>query len=137
MREISTKKIEIGEHVLIDGVEYVAKNDKGHACEGCDLLHCGHCHLVPCRSGLKFKRVEKQLAEAQDKDIPMTNQQLSEWLAKGNGLYRFRFGSTEGSFWIIEKSEENLAVGDILIRPWGTDEWIKPTVEIYERDCRK
>lgn len=135
MREISTEKIEIGEHVMIDGVEYVAEEGSCRGCKFGASLCCTYALFCPIDG--KLTKVEKQSTEAQDKDIPMTNQQLSEWLAKGNGLYRFRFGSTEGSFWIIEKSEENLAVGDILIRPWGTDEWIKPTVEIYRRDCRK
>lgn len=58
MREISTKKIEIGEHVLIDGVEYVAKD--GTPCDGCDLFDCGYCHVIPCRPGIRFKRVEIQ-----------------------------------------------------------------------------
>ena len=25
---------------------------------------------------------------------------------------------------------------DVVIRPWGSDEWVKPTVDIYERDCK-
>lgn len=58
MREILTKKLEIGEHIIVDGVEYVAKN--GTPCNGCDLFDCRHCHLIPCELGLILKRVEKQ-----------------------------------------------------------------------------
>ena len=136
MREISTKKIEIGEHVLIDGVEYVAE-EHGGDCASCDLYNSLHCHMhcyIPCGEGVMVK-VDKP-AEIQDKDTPMTNLQLAEWLAKGNGQYRLKGESTEGSFWMVYEDEEDLAVDSALIRPWGTDEWIKPTVAIYERDCR-
>ena len=67
----------------------------------------------------------------------MTNIQLAEWLAKGNGQYRFRNKGSEWSLWVVSKDEEDFIVADdILIRPWGTDEWVMPTVGIYERDCR-
>lgn len=135
MREISTKKIEIGEHVLIDGVEYVAKEHDGD-CLHCDVVGCGDCFLIPCEDGLILKRVEKHPTDEHDKDTPMTNIQLAEWLAKGHGQYRFRNGRTESSFWAVFKDEEDFMVSSILIRPWGTDEWVRPTLEIYRRDCR-
>ena len=25
---------------------------------------------------------------------------------------------------------------DFVIRSWGSDEWIPPTTDIYERDCK-
>ena len=59
MREILTKTIELGEHIIVDGVEYVAEEDDG-SCGGCDLDHCGLCFLIPCRNGIKLKRVEEQ-----------------------------------------------------------------------------
>jgi len=136
MREIYTKDIEIGEHVLIEGMEYVVEEDVG-TCESCDMNGCGFCYLIPCVDGLNFKRVKEQPIGKQDKDTPMTRLQLAEWLAKGFGQYRFGKGITESTVWIVEKNEEDLQVGDILIRPWGTDEWVKPTVEIYKRDCGK
>ena len=66
MREISTEKIKIGEHVIIDGVEYVAKSDKGYHCKGCDLYNSSYC-AVPCGDCIMVK-VEKQPAEEEDKD---------------------------------------------------------------------
>lgn len=131
MREISTEKIKIGEHVMIDGVEYVAKSDNGYHCKGCDFYNSSYC-AVPCGECVIVK-VEKQLV---DKDTQMTNLQLAEWLAKGNGQFKFRNGNTVFSFIDVYEDEEDLAVDGILIRPWGTDEWVKPTLEIYERDCR-
>lgn len=62
MREISTEKIKIGEHVLIDGVEYVAENaDIEFPCKGCafengpkpcpDFIEC---------EGIVFGKVRKE-----------------------------------------------------------------------------
>lgn len=65
MREISTKKIKIGEHVMIDGVEYVAKSDKGHACEGCAFHNSFYCS-IPCGVCVMVK-VEKQSTTEQEK----------------------------------------------------------------------
>ena len=133
MREISTKKIEIGEHVLIDGVEFVVEEGSCGACKFGDSVPCPG---MICPVDGKLTRVEKQPTETQDKDTPMTNLQLAEWLAKGNGQCKFRGESAEGLVWVVYEDEEDLAVDSALIRPWGTDEWIKPTVEIYRRDCR-
>ena len=136
MREISTKKIEIGEHVMIDGVEYVAEEHDGD-CLSCDVDGCGDWFLIPCRDGLALKRVKEQPTEEESKDIPMTCPQLAEWLAKGHGLAKYRDSRAIFSGLSFYEGEENEAVNeDLLIRPWGTDEWVKPTLYIYERDCR-
>lgn len=59
MREISTEDAKVGEHIIVDGVKYVAEEcDKD--CKGCDLYHCGRCFMIPCRHGIRFKRVEIQ-----------------------------------------------------------------------------
>lgn len=135
MREISTEDLKVGEHIIVDGVEYVAKD--GTPCDGCDLFHCGRCFLVPCRSELILKRVEKQPIEEEDKDTPMTYPQLAEWLAKGLGQCKCGTGKHIFTNMTINEDEENLAIDyRILIRPWGTDEWVKPTGRIYRRDCR-
>ena len=139
MREISTEDMKVGEHIIVDGVEYVAEEcDKD--CKGCDLYHCGHCHVVPCTVGIILKFVEKHSIEEQDKDTPMTLLQLAEWLSKGNGVWKYSKDSHYEAINIEilddydyeSKSVDN----EYLIRPWGTDEWIKPTVGIYRRDCR-
>lgn len=66
----------------------------------------------------------------------MTNRQLAEWLAKGNG--QFKYGDTllcVGQCY--GPVHENEAVDkSIRIRRWDSDEWVVPTVDIYERDCR-
>ena len=145
MREISTKDLEVGEHVLIDGVEYVAKAEEGAGdCKGCDLGNGKPCFLVPCHNGVIFKRVEKQLqekeykVEKQDKDTLMTNLQLAEWLAKGCGQWKHSLsnsGAVYHTYLVIEDKEGCFVEDYVLIRPWGTDEWIKPSLKIYQRDC--
>lgn len=67
----------------------------------------------------------------------MTNRQLNEWLAKGNGVYTYKQLMSIYSDFAYNKSEEyDLVDGDITIRPWDSEEWIEPTVDIYERDCK-
>lgn len=71
----------------------------------------------------------------------MTYRQLAEWLAKGNGEYveskdinkycipMYSMTYTEGN------RDEPVKQG-IFIRTWDSDEWVEPTLDIYERDCK-
>jgi hypothetical protein len=59
MREISTEKVKIGEHILIDGVEYVAEEAKVKNCRACALCDSEKCIVTPCACVI-FKRVEKR-----------------------------------------------------------------------------
>ena len=73
----------------------------------------------------------------EDKPARMTNRQLAEWLAKGFGSWKTRRSPTVYMDISYPIFEENTPVSDSFhIRPWGSDEWIEPTVEIYERDCK-
>lgn len=66
----------------------------------------------------------------------MTNCQLSEWLAKGNGVWKFTGCSTICSAMSYDEYSENEEVGeDKVIRRWNSDKWIEPIVDIYKRDC--
>ena len=69
----------------------------------------------------------------------MTNRQLAEWLAKCNGQWKRCMAST-GCYTSYSYTEDN---GDngyidecIVIRTWDSEEWVEPTVDIYERDCK-
>lgn len=68
----------------------------------------------------------------------MTGIQLMEWLSKGNGLFKYNKGSVacydygEG----VEEELNDEVDEDIVIRTWDSEEWIEPTVDIYERDCK-
>lgn len=59
MREISTEPIKIGEHILVDGVEYVAEEYDG--CSECAFNNSMKCSFVSCCAGksLGFKEVKK------------------------------------------------------------------------------
>jgi len=74
----------------------------------------------------------------EEKPKKMTNRQLAEWLAKGNGEHSYGEGKDDPAFtyWSYDQEEMNLPIEEeVVIRPWGSDEWIEPTVDIYERDC--
>ena len=68
----------------------------------------------------------------------MTNRQFSEWLAKGNGEYTLNALENAYTEYAYSKNgENNEVVSEIKIRTWDSDEWVEPTVDIYERDCKK
>lgn len=48
MREIFTENLKIGEHIRIDGVEYVAEEANDRACDSCALAKSNKCYLIPC-----------------------------------------------------------------------------------------
>lgn len=122
----------------------------------CDTLK----YLCNCDKMSFISKTISNLKAAEDKDYPfknefgttyqfireiieepvlMTNRQLAEWLAKGNGEMSMRKGMGLCVFphRVYEKERANDSVpDDFLIRPWDSDEWVVPTVDIYERDCR-
>lgn len=63
----------------------------------------------------------------------MTNGQLSELLQKGYGTWFFKdnLGYAHAGYSYSFDKEDN-SVTDKWIRPWGSKEWIEPTVDIYE-----
>lgn len=68
----------------------------------------------------------------------MTNRQLAEWLSKGHGEFsKESYSLAYLNFSYLKVREESKEVDeDILIRSWGSDEWVKPSTDIYERDCK-
>ena len=67
----------------------------------------------------------------------MTSRQLAEWLAKGNGQYTTDdFGRVYVEYDYSKGKENNEVDRRIIIRPWDSEEWVEPTVDIYERDCK-
>ena len=74
----------------------------------------------------------------EEKEERMTNRQLAEWLAKGNGEYSYDSGYTISYNFVYSKGQEAEPTPDyyILIRRWGDTEWVKPTRAIYEEDCK-
>lgn len=68
----------------------------------------------------------------------MTNRQLAEWCAKGNGAYSYEGSDfTHTNYAYRKANPDELVSDDIRIRTWDSEEWVLPTVDIYERDCRE
>ena len=67
----------------------------------------------------------------------MSYRQLAEWLAKGNGQY-----TTGGTIYHnisynnCDNADEHTLREGYKIRLWDSEEWVEPTVDIYERDCK-
>lgn len=72
MRELSTERIKIGEHILIDGVEYVA--EEGGGCEECPEGGAVFCGLCPI--GGHIVRVKKEPKYRPYKD---TDEMIADW----------------------------------------------------------
>ena len=109
MREISTEKIKIGEHVLIDGVEYVAeKADIEFPCKGCAFENepkpCSD--FFPC-NGIVYVKVKKEPKYRPYKD---TNEMIADWTER----YGYEVPSTSMPLiwiWGKDKVEKTLVTG--------------------------
>lgn len=67
----------------------------------------------------------------------MSNRQFAEWIAKENGQYTAEHWNTIYTEHDYAKGhDEEKVPSDYRIRPWGSDEWVVPTVAIYLRDCK-
>lgn len=66
----------------------------------------------------------------------MTRIQFMEWVNKGNGIFKYQSGYCYAIGSCTEKELNNEVPEDVRIRSWGSEEWIEPTVDIYERDCK-
>lgn len=73
MREISTEKIKIGEHVLIDGVEYMA--EEGDECDSCPA-NDGPCLCYLCPIGGHIVKVKK---EPKYRPYEDTDEMIADW----------------------------------------------------------
>ena len=83
MREISTEEIKIGEHVLIDGVEYVAEEaDIDFPCKGCafenDTKPCSD--FISCHRNV-YRKVKKEPKYRPYKD---TDEMIADWKERFN-----------------------------------------------------
>lgn len=67
----------------------------------------------------------------------MTFRELARWLAKGNGQYlsqnEFAYDCITG--YTIEVDDRELPEA-YKIRRWDSSEWIEPTRQVYEEDCK-
>lgn len=74
---------------------------------------------------------EKSVTELNS--LRMTNRQLSMWLAKGNGERSGDRLINSYQHHAYDKNEANKFVANnILVRKWGSEEWIEPTTDLLE-----
>ena len=67
----------------------------------------------------------------------MTNRQLSEWLAKGNGEVSNGIGCTNHYEYLLSCSDDPVANNTFVIRRFGSSEWTIPLKAIYDEDIRR
>lgn len=77
-----------------------------------------------------------------EEELMMTHRQLTEWLARGKGVYICDDSTMVGqkivstNYGYLEGQEDEPVEDYILIRRWRDTEWSKPTKAIYEEDCK-
>ena len=64
---------------------------------------------------------------------PMTCRQLAELMAKGYGELMDKHTLFVRTHFKYDVNRGCIAKDNVLIRPWGSDEWLDPTVDIYEK----
>ncbi len=68
---------------------------------------------------------------------PMTCRQLAELMAKGYGELMDKYTLFVGTHLKYDVNRGCIAKDNVLIRAWGSDEWIEPTVDVYEEYISK
>lgn len=63
----------------------------------------------------------------------MTARQLAEWCARGFGEFKNEYGCISTDYVYMDVDEEKIT--NVLLRTWGSNEWVVPIVDIYKRDC--
>ena len=88
-------------------------------CVGCNGNYCFNCKpLQDFIKNIKFTR-------------RMTNRELSEYLAKGNGEFKnVEYLNTSTSHWYQNGAENKNVDDNIFIRDFGSDEWREPLMEV-------
>lgn len=97
----------------------------------------GLCWHDICEPSWNWYNYDYRIKPEEEKPQRMTNRQFAEWCGKGNGQFKRKGGGFIFFYCSYTENEENGPVSqEILIRPWGSDDWVEPTVDIYERDCK-
>ena len=78
--------------------------------------------------------------EVIEEEFLMTNRQLAEWCSEGKGLWKHspsNSGTVYHYYWFLEPDMNKEVPNNIVIMAKSSDEWVKPTVDIYNRDCKE
>ncbi len=83
-----------------------------------------------------WSRYNYRIKPKEEKPRLMTHRELFEWIIRGKGQQKSICASliSEALKYYEEKAE--CPVYLLLIKPLGSEEWVEPTVDIYERDCK-
>ncbi len=103
--------------------------------ESVQYRRCGEVQWHDCNGGecFDFADYEYRMKPSGDDNNLMTNRQLSELLAKGYGQVCYKPFESASIDHAVPLSEENEEVSEtVSVRPWSSDQWLKPTVDIYE-----
>lgn len=107
--------------------DYVVKKVNKFMLDNC-LCRCRNTDCNKCDKLLNFvKNINFKTTRR------MTNKELAEWLAKGNGEVKHNgiYNVTIDHFHNYFTSDENKEVDDnVSIREWGSDEWKEPLIEV-------
>ena len=85
-------------------------------------------------SGYNFR-----IKPEEPKSRRMTHRELAEWLAKGYGQAKAsgRCAITQIIYSNIDEIDNVEIPKEYKIRRWDSNEWIEPTFDVYNADCRK
>lgn len=129
MREISTEKIKIGEHVLIDGVEYVAENAELESpCKGCafengpkpcpDFIEC---------DGIVFVKVKK---EPKYRPYNDTDEMIADWKERFNAKDWPSYSMP--LIWVKDGNDDKFLVTDYFDDSVGLFSCNETLIELFE-----
>lgn len=121
-----------------EGQEYRIKpelNDQCNSCKG-KSFNCHNCKNKDAEGSYWTLFRENCIVSEEPKSRRMTYRERSEWIAKGNGQMATKNGNAVCSSG-YELGDDDKECDDCLIRRWDSDEWIEPTVDVYEADCKK
>lgn len=87
----------------------------------------------------ELKKPSLRIKPEEPKSRRMTYRQLAEWLAKCNGQYTPLLSKTfvSSSMDYDNTLDDNELSEGFVVRRWGSNEWVEPTVDVYEADCKK
>ena len=127
MREISTKPIEVGDHVMIDGVEYVAeKPGPEDVCKGCAFYHenvaCSE--FIAC-TGIIFKKVKK---EPKYRPYNDTNEMIADLKEHGRNW----FALSMPLIWVKNGNDEKYLITEYFDDSVGLFSCNETLTELFE-----
>ena len=133
------EKAEVGKRYyysdnLLNIKKYVEENNhKGK------LTSIKNCYISPFQLNNEISTWQFLYPYEESPKQRMTNIQLMEWISKRNGIFKYKNSTACCCYTYYTSIESNLneeVETNVVIRTWDSEEWVEPTVDIYERDCK-